>query len=50
MNHLTFYVRPKDGGKPIDIISFGRSSEVYQYFSDQGHNHAPQDGQTPEVP
>lgn len=34
MNHLTFYVRPKDGGKPIDIISFGRSSEVYQYFSD----------------
>lgn len=34
MNHLTFYVRPKDGGKPIDIISFGRSTEVYQYFSD----------------
>ena len=34
MNHLTFYVRPKDGGKPIDIISFGRSTEIYQYFSD----------------
>lgn len=34
MNHLTFYVRPKDGSKPIDIISFGRSTEIYQYFSD----------------
>lgn len=34
MNHLTFYVKPKDGGKPIDIISFGRSTEVYQYFTD----------------
>lgn len=33
-NYLTFYVRPKDGGKPIDIISFNRSSEIYQYFTD----------------
>lgn len=34
MNHLIFYVKPKDGGKPIDIISFGRSTEIYQYFTD----------------
>ena len=34
MNHLTFYVRPKDGGKPIDIITFGRSTEIFQYFTD----------------
>ena len=34
MSHLTFYVKPKDGGKPIDIVSFGRSTEIYQYFSD----------------
>lgn len=34
MNHLTFYAKPKDGGKPIDIISFSRSTEIYQYFTD----------------
>lgn len=34
MNHLTFYVRPKDGGKPVDILTFGRSTEVFQYFTD----------------
>lgn len=34
MNHLTFYVKPKDGGKPIDILTFGRSTEVFQYFTD----------------
>lgn len=34
MNHLTFYVRPKDGGKPIDIITFSRSTEIFQYFTD----------------
>lgn len=34
MNYLIFYVRPKDGGKPIDIVSFGRSTEIYQYFND----------------
>ena len=33
-SYLTFYVKPKDGGKPIDIISFSRSSEIYQYFTD----------------
>lgn len=33
-SYLTFYVRPKDGGKPIDIVSFNRSSEIYQYFTD----------------
>lgn len=33
-SYLTFYVRPKDGGKPIDVVSFGRSSEIYQYFND----------------
>ena len=34
MNYLTFYIKPKDGGKPIDIITFGRSSEIFQYFTD----------------
>ena len=33
-SYLTFYVQPKDGGKPIDIVSFSRSSEIYQYFTD----------------
>ena len=33
-SYLTFYVKPKDGGKPIDIVSFNRSSEIYQYFTD----------------
>lgn len=33
-SYLTFYVKPKDGSKPIDIVSFGRSSEIYQYFID----------------
>lgn len=33
-SYLTFYVRPKDGGTPIDIVSFSRSSEIYQYFTD----------------
>lgn len=34
MNYLTFYIKPKDGGKPIDIITFGRSTEIFQYFTD----------------
>lgn len=29
--YLTFYIQP-EGGKPINLISYTSSSEVYQYF------------------
>lgn len=33
-SYLTFYTKPKDGSKPVDLVSFSRSTEIYQYFND----------------
>ena len=34
MNYLIFYVKHKECDKPIEIVSFSRSTEIYQYFMD----------------
>lgn len=33
-NYLIFYVKTKDYERPIELVSFGRSTEVFQYFID----------------
>lgn len=34
-SYLTFYIVPKEeGSKPISLISYSRSNEIYQYFND----------------
>ena len=34
-SYLTFYIVPKEeGSKPISLIGYSRSSEIYQYFND----------------
>lgn len=34
MNYLIFYIKYKEYDKPIEIVSFSRSTEIYQYFMD----------------
>ena len=34
MNYLIFYVKYKECDKPIEVVSFSRSTEIYQYFMD----------------
>lgn len=37
-SYLTFYLVPKaEGSKPLGLISYTRSSNVYQYFNDNLH-------------
>ena len=37
-SYLTFYAVPKaEGSKPIGLINYCRSNDVYQYFSDNIH-------------
>ena len=37
-SYLTFYLVPKaKGSKPIGLISYCRSNDIYQYFSDNIH-------------
>lgn len=37
-SYLTFYIVPKaEDSKPLSLISYTRSSNVYQYFSDNLH-------------
>lgn len=34
-SYLTFYIVPKtEGAKPISLISYSRSSDIYQYFNE----------------
>lgn len=37
-SYLTFYIVPKEeGSKPISLLSYTRSSDVYQYYKDNAH-------------
>lgn len=33
-SYLTFYIVPKEGSKPISLLSYSRSNEIYQYVND----------------